>query len=48
MESKTFDTSTVQGVKAAERYQQRLYAKYDSVKVITLGMFRVMVKGGKW
>jgi len=41
--SKIFDTSTLQGLKAAERFQQRMYSKYDSVQVKTIGLFRVMI-----
>jgi hypothetical protein len=32
-ESKTFDTRTEQGLKAAERYQAKLYNKYNTVTV---------------
>ena len=45
MESKTFDTSTVAGLKQAEKYQQKLYGKYDSVTVKPIGLNRVLIQG---
>lgn len=44
-ESKIFDTSTLQGLKAAERYQARLYNKYQSVNVYAIGLYRVQIVG---
>ncbi len=44
-ESKQFDTSTVQGLKSAERYQNRLYSLYNSVQVLTIGLYRVQIVG---
>ena len=44
-ESKVFDTSTLAGLQSAERYQQRLYNLYDSVRVLTVGMNRVQIVG---
>jgi hypothetical protein len=44
-ESKTFDTSDLKGLKAAELYQQRLYGKYDSVTVVPVGLNRVRITG---
>ena len=44
-ESKIFDTSTIQGLEAAERYQARLYSKYESVNVYAIGLYRVQIVG---
>ena len=44
-ESKIFDTETLQGLKAAERYQNRLYNKYERVEVKAIGLTRVQVIG---
>jgi hypothetical protein len=44
-ETKRFDTSTIDGLKAAERYQWRLYSKYNNVTVATLGLNRVEITG---
>lgn len=44
-ESKVFDTSTLAGLRSAERYQQRLYGKYNSVQVLTIGLNRVQIVG---
>ena len=44
-DSKTFDTGTLAGLKAAERYQQRLYGKYKSVSVVPVGLNRVRITG---
>lgn len=46
-ESKIFDTSTLQGLQAAERYQARLYNQYDSVTVRAIGLDRCEVIGRK-
>lgn len=45
MQFKTFDTSTIAGLKAAERYQQSLYSKFDKVTVTPIGLNRVKVWG---
>ena len=45
MQSRTFDTSTKAGLKQAERYQQSLYAKFDQVVVVPLGLYRVKIWG---
>lgn len=44
-ESKTFDTETLEGLKAAERYQQSLYEKYNTVTVKPLGLTRTTITG---
>lgn len=46
-ESKIFDTSTLKGLKSAERYQAKLYNKYQSVNVYTIGLYRVQIVGLK-
>lgn len=43
--SKTFDTSTLAGLKSAERYQARLYNLYDKVTVTPIGFNRVCITG---
>lgn len=45
--SKVFDTSTLAGLKAAERFKARLENSYDSVKVYTFGWNRVQIVGTK-
>lgn len=49
---KEFDTSTTAGIEEAERYQQKLYDKYDNVSVTPIGLNRVRIigrsKGGAW
>jgi len=45
-ESKEFDTSTEEGLKAAERYKSRLENKYDSVTTKPNGLDRVRITGG--
>jgi hypothetical protein len=45
MESRTFDTSTVNGLKQAERYQQRLYSKFEKVIVVPVGLSQVKIWG---
>ena len=42
---KVFETETLEGLKAAERHQQRLYNKYDTVKVVPVGLTRTAVWG---
>ena len=44
-ESKAFDTSTLYGLKQAERYQAKLHNKYDSVTVQAIGLYRVLIIG---
>jgi len=46
-ESKIFDTSTVQGLKSAERFKARLNDKYQSVNVYAIGLCRVQIVGLK-
>ena len=36
--TKVFDTSTLQGLKAAERFQQRAYSLYESISVRPIGL----------
>ena len=43
--SKIFDTSTVDGIEAAERFKTRLENAYDSVNVYALGLYRVQIVG---
>jgi len=43
--SKVFDTSTLKGLRAAERYQAALYSKFDKVTVVPVGLNRVRVSG---
>jgi hypothetical protein len=45
MEQRTFDTSTVKGLKQAERYKARLENKYDKVTTTPEGLDRVRIKG---
>lgn len=47
MEAKIFDISTLEGLKAAERYQNRLYQKYEKVVVATIGLDRVKIYGNR-
>lgn len=44
-EGKTFDTSTIEGLKAAERYKTKLENKYDKVVTTTVGLDRVRIEG---
>lgn len=44
-ESKTFDTSTVKGIDAADKYKNKLNEKYDKVTVHTIGLDRVRIEG---
>ena len=46
-ESKVFDTSTLAGLKSAERYKARLENTYESVNVYTIGLYRVQIVGLK-
>ena len=43
--SKDFDTSTLKGMKAAERYKSRLNEQYDKVEVMTTGWNKVRIIG---
>jgi FMN-dependent NADH-azoreductase len=43
--SKIFDTSTVQGIRAAERFKARLNNTHDSVNVYAIGLYRVQIVG---
>lgn len=43
--SKMFDTSTLQGLKAAERFKARLNDAYESVTVYRIGWDRVQITG---
>jgi len=45
-DSKDFDTSTAEGLKAAEKYKERLNNKHDKVTVTTTGLNRVRITGG--
>jgi hypothetical protein len=42
-QTKTFDTSTLQGLKQAERFQARMYDLYESVNVYAIGWSRVKI-----
>ena len=41
--SKIFDTSTVQGLKAAERFKALMNNRYESVNVYAIGLTRVQI-----
>ena len=45
--SKTFNTSTIQGLKAAERYKARLENTFECVHVYAIGLDRVQIVGTK-
>ena len=45
MESKSFDTSTIEGLKQAEKYKAKLENKYDSVTTKPVGLNRVLIQG---
>ena len=45
--TKVFDTSTLQGLKAAERFQQRAYSLYESISVRPIGLERVQISCSK-
>ncbi len=45
--SKIFDTSTIEGLKAAERFKARLNDQYESVSVYAIGFYRVQIVGLK-
>lgn len=42
---KTFDIHTQKGINDAERYQNKLYKKYDKVKVRIIGNDRILIRG---
>ncbi len=44
-EFKVFDISTIKGLKAAERYQRRLYNIFDQVIVTPHGLSTVHILG---
>ena len=44
-ESRIFDTSTIRGLKSAERYKNTLNNKYESVSVHAIGLNRVQIVG---
>jgi RNase adaptor protein for sRNA GlmZ degradation len=46
-ESRVFDTSTLQGLKQAERFQNRMYNLYESVTVQSFGLNRVRILASK-
>jgi hypothetical protein len=41
--TKTFDTSTINGLRAAERFQNRMYERFESVNVYAIGLDRVQI-----
>ena len=43
--TKVFDTSTLAGLKAAERYKARLENIYYTVVVTSIGLDRVKIEG---
>jgi hypothetical protein len=45
MNARTFDTRTLAGLKAAERYQAWLYNRFDKVTVTAIGLYRVRISG---
>lgn len=44
-ESKTFDTSTLAGLKSAERFKTRMENKYENVTTVSKGLFGVVITG---
>lgn len=42
-QSKIFDTTTVQGIKAAERFKMKMENAYQSVNVYAIGLNRVQI-----
>jgi len=44
-DSKTFDITTKEGMEKAEKYQQNLYKKYDTVKITPFGFEKVTLSG---
>ncbi len=45
MQSKTFDTSTLKGLKSAERFKARMENQYENVTTVTKGLFGVVITG---
>ena len=43
--NKVFDISTNKGLKNAEKYQQKLYKKYDNVRIYIAGLNKVEIYG---
>lgn len=43
MKSRTFDTSTLAGIKSAERYKTQLEGQFDKVTVTILGLDKVKI-----
>jgi hypothetical protein len=43
MKARVFDTSTIDGLKAAERYKTALENKYDKVITMPIGLNRVQI-----
>jgi hypothetical protein len=41
--TKIFDTSTVKGIKAAERFKARMNERFESVNVYAIGLFRIQI-----
>jgi hypothetical protein len=41
--TRIFDTSTIQGLKAAERFKARMNEKFESVNVYAIGLTRVQI-----
>jgi hypothetical protein len=45
--TKTFDTSTVEGIRKAEQFQARMYERFESVNVYAIGLYRVQIVATK-
>jgi predicted nucleic acid-binding Zn-ribbon protein len=43
--SKIFDTGTVKGLQAAERFKEKLNNEFESVNVYAIGLYRVQIVG---
>ena len=41
--TRTFDTSTLVGLKQAERFKMRMENLYESVNVYAIGLYRVQI-----
>ena len=41
--TKTFDTSTLKGIKAAEQFKARMNDRFESVTVYAIGLNRVQI-----
>ena len=44
-QKRVFDTSSIKGLKQAERFQNALYKKFDCVSVRPIGLDKVAVMG---